>query len=80
MNRSVLLRVRGAVRVPGEPGAGTYPVLNATSSPWLVPAAFVAEILKWYSVSAASPAAMDADTATGLDPDPGSAAHGTLDP
>jgi hypothetical protein len=39
----------------------------------LVPLAFVAEILKWYSVFAVRPAAIDADTATGLDPDPASA-------
>jgi hypothetical protein len=31
-------------------------------------------------VSAASPDAIDADTTTGLDPDPGSAAHEALDP
>ena len=30
-----------------------------------VPAEFVAEILKWYSVFATSPAAIDAETAAG---------------
>jgi len=45
-----------------------------------VPAEFVAENLKWYSVLGVRPAGIDADTATGLDPDPGSAEHGTLDP
>ena len=54
-------------------GATAYDVLNVTSAPSLVPAAFVAEILKWYSVFATRPAAIDAETATGLDPDPGSA-------
>ena len=66
---------------PGEPGAGpTYGVLNVTSSPLLVPAAFVAENLKWYSVFAVRPAVTDAETVTGLDPDPGSAEQGALDP
>jgi hypothetical protein len=37
-----------------------------------VPAAFVAEILKWYSVLAIRPDVRSADTATGLDADPGS--------
>jgi hypothetical protein len=45
-----------------------------------VPTAFVAENLKWYSVFATRPAAIDADTATGLDPDPGRLEHDTLDP
>jgi hypothetical protein len=45
-----------------------------------VPAAFVAEIRKWYSVFATRPAVIEAETATGLDPDPGSAEQGTLDP
>jgi hypothetical protein len=57
-----------------------YDVLNATSSPLAVPAEFVAVIRKWYSVFATRPAAIDADTATGLDADPGSVAHGALDP
>ena len=45
----------------------------------LVPAEFVAEILKWYSVFGVRPVTF-ADTATGLDPDPGSDLHGALDP
>ena len=57
-----------------------YDVLNVTSAPLLVPLAFVAEILKWYSVFAARPAAIDADTSTGLVPDPGSDLHGAFDP
>jgi len=52
-------------------GATAYPVLNATSAPSLVPAAFVAVIRKWYSVFATRPAAIDAETATGLEPEPG---------
>jgi len=37
-------------------------------------------IRKWYSVFATRPEAIEADTATGLDPDPGSVAQDTLDP
>jgi hypothetical protein len=40
----------------------------------------VAVIRKWYSVFAVRPVVRGAETATGLDPDPGSAEHGTLDP
>jgi hypothetical protein len=57
-----------------------YAVLNVKSSPMLVPAAFVAENLKWYSVFGLRPAPIDADIATGLVPDPGSALHGAFDP
>jgi hypothetical protein len=73
-----------AGRQARSPSANTkqdrYDVLNVKSPPWLVPAAFVAEILKWYSVFAARPVASWTDTATGLEPEPGSAEHGTLDP
>jgi hypothetical protein len=57
-----------------------YVVLNVTSPPLLVPAEFVAEIRKWYSVFATRPAPIDADTAIGLVPDPGSDLHGAFDP
>ena len=46
----------------------------------LVPAAFVAEIRKWYAVFGARPVLSAADTVTGLDPYLGSTEHGTLDP
>jgi len=56
-----------------------YDVLNVTSAPWAVPAVFVAENLKWYSVFGVR-AVSFADTATGLVPDPGSDLHGAFDP
>jgi hypothetical protein len=56
-----------------------YAVLNVKSSPMLVPAAFVAENLKWYSVFGLRTVSF-ADTATGLDPDHGSDLHGAFDP
>jgi hypothetical protein len=66
---------------PGEPGVGpTYGVLNVRSSPLLVPAAFVAVIRKWYSVFSARPTAIDAETGTGAEPDPGRAVHGAVEP
>ena len=54
-------------------------VLNAWSEPLVVPPALVAEILKWYVVFTAKPVT-DADTATGLVPDPGAGVHAALDP
>jgi hypothetical protein len=53
-------------------------VVNVASSPLLVPAALVAEIRKWYSVFAVRPGLRTgADTATGVEPAPGNAEHGT---
>ena len=54
-------------------------VLNVPSEPLLVPPALVAEIRKWYVVFGVSPMT-DADTATGLVPDPGSDEHAAVDP
>jgi hypothetical protein len=45
----------------------------------LVPPEFVAETLKWYVVVALRPVT-DADTATGLVPDPGEGVQAALDP
>src|ERR1039458_1095978 len=76
-------KVVGAERPAPRHGGGwatAYEVLNVNSSPLPLPAGLVAEIRKWYSVFATRPAAIDANTATGLDPDPGSVVHGTLDP
>ncbi len=47
-----------------------YEVLNVTSAPWAVPPAFVAEILKWYSVFAVRSLASSADTAYRARPGP----------
>ena len=60
-------------------GAATFGVLNVTSGPSTVPLELEVVTLKWYSVLGVRPAIF-ADTATGLDPDPGSDLHATAVP
>jgi hypothetical protein len=45
----------------------------------VVPAELVAEMRKWYSVLAAKPEAIAAETCTGLEPEPGSVEHEALE-
>jgi hypothetical protein len=45
----------------GEPGAGSFPVVNVTSGPNVVPAEFVATSRTWYSAFGTRPET-DADT------------------
>ncbi len=57
----------------------TFSVLNVTSGPSTVPPELFVTTRKWYSVFGVRPT-MDADTVTGLVPDPGSDLHGAFDP
>ena len=71
---------RGRGPRPPKPSVPATPVVNARSGPRAVPLSVRGDrSAKWQEVAARSPLT-EADTATGLAPDPGSEPHATLDP